>query len=413
MKTEYYARARLIYLIVLSSLLFFLHAPEIVAVVTAMQVLLFVASKAPFSTLLRACKRLVLLCVIVLVSYLLVPLGENFEGTPFKVGPVELKVYFEGLPIAIVMILRILALITVSIWARETSSAEGFIAALRWLRLPESVAVAIDAGLHLSSRKKHKKGSRSGSGSGGGGGRHRKRQEGAAGDEGANISYREIRQGRMGFMESLLHRAHIQAKNFLTQNYPNLKPEIIHDTAVIVTIVVAAMSLKLLQLLPGLPIAPGHKNLVVVPLLAIAVLTTRGRWGGFQAGLAIGVASFMLGYGKFGLLEVAHFALPGLVADLIAPSLVGRAGRTLWLRFALFGAVIGVTRFAANFLIIMLAGAPLLAWVVFMPMLVSQTLFGALSAPIGLFVVQKITRGGLFAESVDLDSPSLSQSEEK
>jgi cobalt transport protein len=412
MKSEYYARARLSYLVTLSSLLFFVHDIAAIAAITVAQLLLFGLSVASFSVLFRACRRLFFLCVIIFISYLFVPIGEEFEeGVRLSLGPLALTAYPQGLEVAAVMVLRIVALIVVSIWARETSTSEGFIAALRWFRMPETVAIAIDAGLHLSSRKKNKPGS--GGGGGNGGGRHRKFHGGGQGQQGADISYREIRAGRMGFMESLLQRAHVQATTFLRQNYAGIKPDVLHDAGVIVTVVVAAMSLKLLQLLPGLPIAPGHKNLVVVPLLVIAVLLTRSRWGGLQAGLAVGVASFMLGYGKFGFLEVAHFALPGWVADLLAPLLVRRLGPSLWLRFALLGAIIGLTRFAANFLIIILAGAPVLAWVVFMPMLVSQTLFGALSAPIGLYVVQKIARGDLFTETVKSDSSSLSQSEEK
>jgi hypothetical protein len=163
--------------------------------------------------------------------------------------------------------------------------------------------------------------------------------------------------------------------------------------------VAAAMSLKLLQLLPGLPIAPGHKNLVIVPLIVIATLMTNSRRGGFSAGLAIGIASFMLGYGKFGVLEIAHFALPGLASDILAPLILAGNQRLILVRFALLGAAIGLTRFAANFLIIILAGAPALAWAVFTPMLISQTTFGALSALIGAYVVGKIKNDTLLNTS--------------
>ncbi|EDY87444.1 hypothetical protein GP5015_925 [gamma proteobacterium HTCC5015] len=148
-----------------------------------------------------------------------------------------------------------------------------------------------------------------------------------------------------------------------------------------------------------------------MPLIVIATLATHSRYGGFSAGLAIGISSFLLGYGKFGVLEIAHFALPGLVSDILAPLVLAKSRKFLIIRFALLGAVIGLTRFAANFLIIILAGAPLLAWAAFLPMLVSQTAFGALSALIGAYIVQKIKSGQLF-EVTDA-TQKKSQSEEE
>lgn len=397
MKSEYYARARLFYLIVLSSALFFVDKAGLVTLVAIAQLGLYLVSGLPLGVLFRAVSRLWLLGITILASYLLIPFTADASKQVVQLWGFSLNIYPDGAAVAGVMVLRIVTLITASLWARQASSPEAFIEALQWFRLPQTVAIAIDAGLQLSSQKK-------GGGKGKGGGRHRQKG-GGQGDGAADaVSYSAIREGRMGFMGRLLNKSNDRARDFLERNYPNIKADTLHDTAIIVTVVAAAMSLKLLQLLPGLPIAPGHKNLIVVPLLVTAVLATKSRWGGLQAGVAVGVASFMLGYGKFGLLEVAHFALPGLAADLLAPLLLRQPSRALWLRFALLGAAIGLTRFAANFMIIILAGAPLLAWVVFAPMLVSQILFGALSAPIGIYVVDKITHGNLFAGSKPVES---------
>ena len=168
-----------------------------------------------------------------------------------------------------------------------------------------------------------------------------------------------------------------------------MSDEVKHDAAIILAVVVAVMSLKLLQLLPGLPFAPGHKNLIVIPLLVMASMTTHGRFGGMAAGFSVGIVSFLMGYGKFGIFEILHFALPGLMADLLVPLLVGGSGFLLLTRLAVLGALIGLTRFAANFMILILVGSPALAWAVFVPMLASQLLFGSLSCIVCLYIVKK------------------------
>ena len=148
------------------------------------------------------------------------------------------------------------------------------------------------------------------------------------------------------------------------------------------------MGLKALQVLPGLPVAPGHKNLLIVPFFLLASALTHGRFGGLWTGLTTGLVSVMLGYGKYGILEVAHFAVPGLMADLLLPLTHRRGPR--WLRlgeFAVVGALMGAGRFAANFLVIVLAGAPWTAFVIYLPMLGSQVAFGAISALVAVVVL--------------------------
>lgn len=389
METPIAVRVKIVYLLALSSGLFFVNHAAILAGLAAIQLVLYFTSSLSAGKLFSALNRLKLLAFIVILSYLLIP-GETSQHSISL--PVldwfTLSLYPEGLITAGLMLTRIATLITASIWIRESEPPGSFIDALRWLRVPQSIAIAIDAGINLSTQKGGKR--QSGTGQGNGGGNNRKK---------ITITLAQLRSGKMGFFDNLINRSHTSADNFLKEHYPSLESRLRHDTAVILTVVAAAMSLKLLQLLPGLPIAPGHKNLVIVPLIVIASLTTHSRWGGFSAGLAIGVVSFMLGYGKFGVLEITHFALPGLVADITVPVILAGNQRLLLVRFALLGALIGLTRFAANFLIILLAGAPELAWVAFAPMLISQTVFGALSCLIGVYVVSRIKAGKLLTQS--------------
>ena len=129
----------------------------------------------------------------------------------------------------------------------------------------------------------------------------------------------------------------------------------------------------------------------MLPFLLLAAGLTTMRFGGLWTGLTAGAVSVMLGYGKFGVLEIAHLAAPGLVADLLLPLV--RLDGPRWARlvqFALVGALLGVARFAANLLVILLAGAPGLAFAFYAPMLLSQIIFGALSALISLVVLARL-----------------------
>ena len=103
-----------------------------------------------------------------------------------------------------------------------------------------------------------------------------------------------------------------------------------------------------------------------------------------------------MGFGKFGVFEILHFALPGLVADGLTPFIRHASGKMVMVKLVMMGALIGLTRFVANFSVLLLAGSPKLAWVVFFPMLISQIIFGALSSLVCLIVIKKHFNGGWF-----------------
>jgi hypothetical protein len=89
------------------------------------------------------------------------------------------------------------------------------------------------------------------------------------------------------------------------------------------------------------------------------------------------------------------------MADLLVPLV--RASHPRWLRFiefGLIGGLLGIGRFTANFLVILLAGAPGMAVVLYLPMLASQVMFGTLSAFVSMAVLDLVSRRA---------SPSLSE----
>jgi len=82
------------------------------------------------------------------------------------------------------------------------------------------------------------------------------------------------------------------------------------------------------------------------------------------------------------------------MADVLLP-LVRPHSQRWWhlTQFALIGAAMGAGRFAANFLMILIAGAPEMAFVLYLPMFVSQVSFGAISAFVTIGLLDLLWRG--------------------
>ena len=97
-----------------------------------------------------------------------------------------------------------------------------------------------------------------------------------------------------------------RAERFVTRANPDMEREQTKDIAIIVGMATAIMGTKLLQVLPGIPFAPGHKNVVIIPFLLLASRLTYKRFGGLWTGLTAGVVSVFLGYGQYGVLEMRN-----------------------------------------------------------------------------------------------------------
>lgn len=374
------ATIKIVYLLVLAAALFFIRDPALLAGMLALQGVLLVSARVPLATLWRATRRLLLLFAIIAVSYAFMTTGREDElWMEFALGGWTPAVNLTGLTVAGLMCLRVFTLVMASTWLQHSSPPGALVAGLERLRVPQSVAVTVDATLALLGGER---GAGKGGGGGHGGGKHGKNADKP------KLTWDQVRAGRLGVIQDLVDQSLARAREWLSARHPHLSPERLHDLTVVLAVSLTIMGLKVLQVLPGVPIASGHKNLLIVPLLLFAAHATRMRFGGLAAGTAAGVVSFLLGYGKFGILEIAHFAVPGLLADLLMPfaRAQGRTGRLL--QFALIGIALGLGRFAANLLVILLAGAPQLAFLLFAPMLISQVAFGALSCMVSVLIIQ-------------------------
>ena len=373
---------KLIYLIALAVTMFVFDQAAVIVGLLALQLGLWLLSGLPLAGVWAGIRRLRLFFLVIILSYAFMGVAEPDTDSwyPVSIGSWTLEINLAGIQLAMLMCLRVMALVIGSNWVRLSSPQGAFVHGLRAIGLPELVALGIDA--TLDNLGGAGRGAGKGSGKGEGGGRHQRNSSVA--NEADGLTFAQIRTGDLSIITDWFSRHFRKARHALQDSYQELSEQQIHDLTVVLSVSLAIMSLKLLQILPGLPMAPGHKNILVIPLLLFAARATYSRFGATTTATVAGIVSFMLGYGKYGILELAHFVVPGLLADVLTPlaRASSRTGRLL--QFIIIGAILGFGRFAANFLIIVLAGAPQIAFVLYLPMLVSQVVFGATSGFVSL-----------------------------
>jgi hypothetical protein len=161
--------------------------------------------------------------------------------------------------------------------------------------------------------------------------------------------------------------------------------------AVIAGIALTMLGIKALKLLPGIPFAPGHKGVLLIPLYIAAGFLTRSRAGATLTGLTMGTVAFLLGDGRYGVFEICKHVAPGVLVDLGVPLLRGRAHR-VW-AWSLFGLMVALGRFATVTAIALAVQAPAVVYAVLVPGLVVHAVFGVLSGIVTAPLVRALAQG--------------------
>ena len=166
---------------------------------------------------------------------------------------------------------------------------------------------------------------------------------------------------------------------------------VVRDVAVIAGIALTMLGIKALKLLPGIPFAPGHKGVLLIPLFIAAGYLTRSRAGSTLTGLTMGTVAFLLGDGRYGVFEICKHIAPGVLVDLGMPLLRGRAHR-VW-AWSLFGLVVALGRFATVTAIALVVQAPAVVYAVLVPGLAVHLVFGTLSGIVTAPLVRALAQG--------------------
>lgn len=380
------AIVKVVYLLLSAVLLFAIDNPWFILAMLLLHLALWVFSSVPMQRLAKLSRRLGLFFLLITLSYAFFPIVPGHDQwLELPLGLFTVSINLDGILLALLMCLRVLALILISSWIQASGKPEEFVQALVSLKFPHFAALALDASLALLSGQQGK-GQDGGKGDGSGRGRRRHKERAESG----GMNFRQIFKGDFGFVPAMVERGLGRAEHFLQERYPGMDARQLRDLTIVVGTAVTVMGLKVIQIMPGLPIAPGHKNILIIPFFLLASQLTHSRFGGFWAGLTTGIVSFLLGYGKFGILEILPFLVPGLLADLLLPLVRGEKRWLRLLQFVMIGALLGFGRFAANILVIVLAGSPELAFVLILPLFFSQVGFGALSGFVAVVLLAAI-----------------------
>lgn len=160
-----------------------------------------------------------------------------------------------------------------------------------------------------------------------------------------------------------------------------------NDLAIIASLSLMVTVIRFMKIAPGLPIAPGHKNVLLIPLLILGASLTKRSFGATAIGLISGIIHFSMGFGKFGPLGILQFAVMGLVIDLML-AVLPHVRSFAW--YAIIGAIAGLVRIAIELGLAWLVGLPVEGYLVYLPLVISQCAFGALSAFLTIYLIKRI-----------------------
>jgi hypothetical protein len=392
-------RLKALYLIAVAVGVFFLPAWWMAGIAALVQAALWLAVGLGARALLWQLRKLALFLALVVIAYALVslePAADRWHTVRWLGLAIDVNV--TGLLVGVTMALRVVTVVLASQVARA-GDPRALAAGLGRLGVPRVAALSIDAVLALlGDERGHGSGRGRGDGSGGGrgGGMGRGRGDGSGGGQGRSWRGFWSGLGRLarGDASLLVERLRTQIEraeaHLVAAAGHDSSRVFLRDVAVIAGIALTMLGIKALKLLPGIPFAPGHKGVLLIPLYIAAGFLTRSRAGATLTGLTMGTVAFLLGDGRYGVFEICKHVAPGVMVDLGVPLMRGRAHR-VW-AWSLFGLVVALGRFATVTAIALAVQAPAVVYAVLLPGLVVHAIFGVLSGIVTAPLVRALER---------------------
>ena len=391
------ARWRVVYLLVIAVGVFVLEVPWHLLAVFGLQVLLWFAVRLPPRLLLKRIAKLWVFFAFIVGSYALFQYDPTIDrwvavpGVGFKVNATGA---FEGL----LMVLRVVCVVLASQVARA-GDPRAISGGLRRLRVPPMIAMPLDVVLALLSdtpqaQRQGGGGGGGGRGGGGGGGR-RRRSRGADGgrDERRRErfwqSVKRLARGDVGpIVERLRHHIERAERHTVASAGEATPPTLVRDVSIVAGVALTMLAIKVLKILPSMPIAPGHKMVLLTPLYIVAAMLTRSRFGATLTGLTMGAVAFLLGDGRYGIFEILKHIAPGLICDLLVPVVLRKGTIPGGLVWSALGAAIALGRFTTAFVVVLVVQPPAVAFALLIPGLALNMFFGLMSGYVSFHVAR-------------------------
>lgn len=273
-----------------------------------------------------------------------------------------LALSYDGLLEGSIMACKLISMLLITHVVRQSMKKKDFVKGLSGLGLQQSTAEIIDEIFDIVISEK---GSGKGSGGGKGGGKNKDKKSDATDVD--NVSSKDVLlKGKIGRIPERLQ----QRMEFAKERFANNPNAVMASSALSVTLI------RMVKIAPGLPLAPGHKNILLVPVFIYGIHQSKQPFSGTKIGLISGILHFAMGFGKYGPLGILQFALLGFVIDLL---MLLPVKKTNLFFLILVGAFAGLTRISSEILLATVLGMPKEFYLLYLPYIVSQIAFGAAS----------------------------------
>lgn len=268
-----------------------------------------------------------------------------------------LALSYDGMLTGAIMACKLIAMLLITQTVRFSMKKNEFVLGLVGLGLSRSISQIIDQIIEVVNSEKKGKGNGKGKGKG---------KNKNADNKGETRAIDVLLKGQVGNIpKKLVNRLNFAADKF--KNNPN---------ATIASSSLAITLIRMVKIAPGLPLAPGHKNILVIPVFIHGIHKSEKKFAGLQIGSISGILHFSMGFGKFGPLGILEFGILGLVIDLMLKLPVKK---TNLLYLMAIGAMGGLTRIATEIALAYILGMTSVFYILYLPYIISQISFGIAS----------------------------------
>lgn len=342
---------KILYILIAGVGVFFINNIYILTGIIALHILLFILVKNPQKSL----KFIWKVKWFILIIFLFHALSFNGEIPLLKIKKWVLALSYEGLLAGAIMACKLISMLFITQVVRLSMKKGEFVNGMTKLGLSASNSDIIDQIMTIVTEEK---GVKKGNGSGGGKGKKVNASEVQSKDV--------LFKGKIGNIPKRIMDKITFAKGKFADN-PNA---IVASSSLSVTLI------RLVKIAPGLPLAPGHKNILLMPVMIHGIVKSKSRFAGTQIGFISGIMHFSMGFGKYGPLGIAQFALLGFMLDLLFKLPINKS--RLWF-LILAGGLGGLVRISSEVLLALILGMPNTFFLIYLPYVISQVAFGAAS----------------------------------
>jgi len=346
---------RIIYILAVSVCIFVFNNIYIVLGLLTLQIALWISLFIPLKKL-KPLKRIQTFLLVLIFFYTFFH-GE-IDFILISIKKWKFGVSYSGFYAGLFMASKLLTMLLATFVVRFTTSSQEFMTGLKSLGLSNDFSLIIDGILktiETQPKKKNKDSNKKGKG----------------------ISIKSVLKGNFSEIVDLINSKLDEAR----ANFANNDIAIISAFSLIVTLI------RFMKITPGFPIAPGHKNVLIIPFFILASKLTNKKFAGTSIGFLSGIIHFMSGFGKYGPLGILQFALLGLVVDLFM--LLFKKSNSIVI-YSIIGLVAGFTRVSSEIGLAWLLRMPVEYYLFYLPYVTSQCLFGMASGAVTKYLVGKI-----------------------